>query len=155
MPCLPAGLQACQLALSTRTVWARCPNGDLARRYGVTDKRPAGDYWKKVPGNVTCFTGRCRARGCTVLPGLPGRLAGFPKRLLPTGARLRATPEVGFPATGLNQSLPGRGQGTGPPALKLGKWRHVQGPPPETQKVPSGRGPGLLTACGPHPWLSD
>ncbi|XP_073097910.1 tectonin beta-propeller repeat-containing protein 2 isoform X1 [Manis javanica] len=50
------GLQACQLALSTRTVWARCPNGDLARRYGVTDKRPAGDYWKKVPGNVTCFT---------------------------------------------------------------------------------------------------
>ncbi|XP_027427853.2 tectonin beta-propeller repeat-containing protein 2 isoform X1 [Zalophus californianus] len=50
------GLQACQLALSTRTVWARCPNGDLARRYGVTDKNPAGDYWKKIPGNVTCFT---------------------------------------------------------------------------------------------------
>ncbi|KAM8781803.1 tectonin beta-propeller repeat-containing protein 2 [Rhynchonycteris naso] len=50
------GLQACQLALSTRTVWARCPNGDLARRYGVTDKNPAGDYWKKIPGNVTCLT---------------------------------------------------------------------------------------------------
>ncbi|XP_077632608.1 tectonin beta-propeller repeat-containing protein 2 isoform X1 [Crocuta crocuta] len=50
------GLQACQLALSARTVWARCPNGDLARRYGVTDKNPAGDYWKKIPGNVTCFT---------------------------------------------------------------------------------------------------
>ncbi|XP_052040956.1 tectonin beta-propeller repeat-containing protein 2 isoform X2 [Apodemus sylvaticus] len=50
------GLQACQLALSTRTVWARCPNGDLARRYGVTDKNPAGDYWKKVPGSVSCFT---------------------------------------------------------------------------------------------------
>ncbi|XP_059039166.1 tectonin beta-propeller repeat-containing protein 2 isoform X1 [Mustela lutreola] len=50
------GLQACQLALSTRTVWARCPNGDLARRYGITDKNPAGDYWKKIPGNVTCFT---------------------------------------------------------------------------------------------------
>ncbi|XP_014646045.1 PREDICTED: tectonin beta-propeller repeat-containing protein 2 isoform X2 [Ceratotherium simum simum] len=50
------GLQACQLALSTRTIWARCPNGDLARRYGVTDKNPAGDYWKKIPGNVTCFT---------------------------------------------------------------------------------------------------
>uniref|UniRef100_A0A8D2D1C5 Tectonin beta-propeller repeat containing 2 n=1 Tax=Sciurus vulgaris TaxID=55149 RepID=A0A8D2D1C5_SCIVU len=50
------GLQACQLALSTRTVWARCPNGDLARRYGVTDKNPAGDYWKKIPGNVSFFT---------------------------------------------------------------------------------------------------
>ncbi|XP_027376656.1 tectonin beta-propeller repeat-containing protein 2 isoform X2 [Bos indicus x Bos taurus] len=50
------GLQACQLALSARTVWARCPNGDLARRYGVTDKNPAGDYWKKIPGNVTCVT---------------------------------------------------------------------------------------------------
>lgn len=55
---LSAGLQACQLALSTRTVWARCPNGDLARRYGVTDKHPAGDYWKKVPGHATCLTGR-------------------------------------------------------------------------------------------------
>ncbi|XP_053457242.1 tectonin beta-propeller repeat-containing protein 2 [Nycticebus coucang] len=50
------GLQASQLALSTRTVWARCPNGDLARRYGITDKNPAGDYWKKIPGNVSCFT---------------------------------------------------------------------------------------------------
>ncbi|XP_005410808.1 PREDICTED: tectonin beta-propeller repeat-containing protein 2 isoform X2 [Chinchilla lanigera] len=50
------GLQACQLALSTRTVWARCPNGDLARRYGITDKNPAGDYWKKIPGNALCFT---------------------------------------------------------------------------------------------------
>ncbi|XP_051007592.1 tectonin beta-propeller repeat-containing protein 2 [Acomys russatus] len=50
------GLQACQLALSTRTVWARCPNGDLARRYGITDKNPAGDYWKKLPGSVSCFT---------------------------------------------------------------------------------------------------
>ncbi|XP_004698847.2 tectonin beta-propeller repeat-containing protein 2 [Echinops telfairi] len=50
------GLQACQLALSSRTVWARCPNGDLARRYGVTDKNPAGDYWKKVPGSAACVT---------------------------------------------------------------------------------------------------
>uniref|UniRef100_A0A5F9CZJ8 Tectonin beta-propeller repeat containing 2 n=1 Tax=Oryctolagus cuniculus TaxID=9986 RepID=A0A5F9CZJ8_RABIT len=50
------GLQACQLALSTRTVWARCPNGDLARRYGITDKNPAGDYWKKIPGNMACVT---------------------------------------------------------------------------------------------------
>nr|XP_027802544.2 tectonin beta-propeller repeat-containing protein 2 [Marmota flaviventris] len=50
------GLQACQLALSTRTVWARCPDGDLARRYGITDKNPAGDYWKKIPGNASCFT---------------------------------------------------------------------------------------------------
>ncbi|XP_037687732.1 tectonin beta-propeller repeat-containing protein 2 isoform X4 [Choloepus didactylus] len=50
------GLQACQLALSARTVWARCPNGDLARRYGITDKNPAGDYWKKIPGNMACFT---------------------------------------------------------------------------------------------------
>ncbi|KAB0369242.1 hypothetical protein FD755_019247 [Muntiacus reevesi] len=50
------GLQACQLALSARTVWARCPNGDLARRYGVSEKNPAGDYWKKIPGNVACVT---------------------------------------------------------------------------------------------------
>lgn len=60
-PRSPAGLQACQLALSARTVWARCPNSHLARRYGVTDKNPAGDYWKKVPGTVTCLTGRCWA----------------------------------------------------------------------------------------------
>ncbi|XP_019374083.1 PREDICTED: tectonin beta-propeller repeat-containing protein 2 isoform X2 [Gavialis gangeticus] len=50
------GLQACQLAISTRTVWACCPNGDVARRYGITDKNPAGDYWKKIPGNVFCLT---------------------------------------------------------------------------------------------------
>ncbi|XP_062974139.1 tectonin beta-propeller repeat-containing protein 2 [Elgaria multicarinata webbii] len=50
------GLQACELAISTRTVWARCPNGDVARRYGITDKNPAGDYWKKIPGNVACLT---------------------------------------------------------------------------------------------------
>lgn len=55
---LPAGLQACQLALSARTVWARCPNGDVARRYGITDKNPAGDYWKKIPGNVSRLTGK-------------------------------------------------------------------------------------------------
>uniref|UniRef100_A0A8C9FLQ0 Uncharacterized protein n=1 Tax=Pavo cristatus TaxID=9049 RepID=A0A8C9FLQ0_PAVCR len=52
----PVCLQACELAISTRTVWARCPNGDVARRYGVTDKNPAGDYWKKIPGNVTHLT---------------------------------------------------------------------------------------------------
>uniref|UniRef100_A0A8C8SAY5 Tectonin beta-propeller repeat containing 2 n=1 Tax=Pelusios castaneus TaxID=367368 RepID=A0A8C8SAY5_9SAUR len=50
------GLQACQLAISTRTVWARCPNGDVARRYGITDRNPAGDYWKKIPGSVSCLT---------------------------------------------------------------------------------------------------
>nr|XP_016851007.1 PREDICTED: tectonin beta-propeller repeat-containing protein 2-like [Anolis carolinensis] len=50
------GLQACELAISIRTVWARCPNGDIARRYGITDKNPAGDYWKKIPGNVSCLT---------------------------------------------------------------------------------------------------
>ncbi|CAH6852377.1 Tecpr2 [Phodopus roborovskii] len=55
-PPVQVRLQACQLALSTRTVWARCPNGDLARRYGITDKNPAGDYWKKIPGSVSCFT---------------------------------------------------------------------------------------------------
>ncbi|RMB98711.1 hypothetical protein DUI87_24930 [Hirundo rustica rustica] len=59
------GLQACQLALSTRTVWARCPNGDVARRYGVTDKNPAGDYWKKIPGNVSRLTGKLDLHGIT------------------------------------------------------------------------------------------
>ncbi|KAM4690537.1 tectonin beta-propeller repeat-containing protein 2 [Rhinophrynus dorsalis] len=50
------GLQACQLALSARTVWARCPNGDIARRYGITEKNAAGDYWKKIPGNMAWLT---------------------------------------------------------------------------------------------------
>ncbi|KAJ7424957.1 tectonin beta-propeller repeat-containing protein 2 [Pitangus sulphuratus] len=57
------GLQACQLAISTRTVWARCPNGDVARRYGITDKNPAGDYWKKIPGNVSRLTGKLVLHG--------------------------------------------------------------------------------------------
>ncbi|KAM4664262.1 tectonin beta-propeller repeat-containing protein 2 [Discoglossus pictus] len=50
------GLQACQLAVSARTVWARCPNGDIARRYGITEKNAAGDYWKKIPGNMAWLT---------------------------------------------------------------------------------------------------
>ncbi|XP_073494489.1 tectonin beta-propeller repeat-containing protein 2 isoform X2 [Phyllobates terribilis] len=50
------GLQACQLAVSTRTVWALCPNGDIARRYGITEKNAAGDYWKKIPGNMAWVT---------------------------------------------------------------------------------------------------
>ncbi|XP_020826768.1 tectonin beta-propeller repeat-containing protein 2 isoform X3 [Phascolarctos cinereus] len=50
------GLQASHLAVSTRTVWAHCANGDVARRYGITDKNPAGDYWKKIPGNMSCLT---------------------------------------------------------------------------------------------------
>lgn len=54
---LVLGLQASELAISTQTVWARCPNGDIARRYGITEKNPAGDYWKKIPGNVSCLTG--------------------------------------------------------------------------------------------------
>lgn len=68
IPSLPTGLQACQLALSTRTVWARCPNGDLARRYGITDKNAAGDYWKKIPGSVSCLTGRCWGLADSVYP---------------------------------------------------------------------------------------
>lgn len=46
-----------QLVLSCRTVWVRCVTGDLARRYGISDKNPAGDYWKKIPGNANWFTG--------------------------------------------------------------------------------------------------
>lgn len=95
-PCSRAGLQACQLALSTRTVWARCPNGDLARRYGVTDKNPAGDYWKKIPGNVTCFTGKCQGSarlGAAWLSsgsGLPwARSVGPPQEAAPTGLALQ------------------------------------------------------------------
>lgn len=82
--CLPAGLQACQLALSTRTVWARCPNGDLARRYGITDKNPAGDYWKKIPGNVLCFTGRCWGMVGFEAPGDPGQISGAYEKVAPT-----------------------------------------------------------------------
>uniref|UniRef100_A0A8C5RSX7 Uncharacterized protein n=1 Tax=Laticauda laticaudata TaxID=8630 RepID=A0A8C5RSX7_LATLA len=51
------GLQASELVISMKTAWARCPNGDVARRYGITDKNPAGDYWKKIPGNVSCLAG--------------------------------------------------------------------------------------------------
>lgn len=51
------GLTVSQLVLSSRTVWARCANGDLARRYGVSDRNPAGDYWKKIPGQATGLTG--------------------------------------------------------------------------------------------------
>ncbi|XP_072285041.1 tectonin beta-propeller repeat-containing protein 2 isoform X2 [Pyxicephalus adspersus] len=50
------GLQACQLVVSSRTVWALCPNGDIARRYGITEKNAAGDYWKKIPGNMSWLT---------------------------------------------------------------------------------------------------
>ncbi|XP_012579825.1 PREDICTED: tectonin beta-propeller repeat-containing protein 2 [Condylura cristata] len=81
------GLQACQLALSSRTVWARCPNGDLARRYGVTDKNPAGDYWKKVPGNVTCFSVTAADELWAVGP--PGYLL---QRLTRTFSHSRRTP---------------------------------------------------------------
>lgn len=52
-----SGLAVSQLILSSRTVWVRCVNGDLARRYGVSDRNPAGDYWKKIPGNANWLTG--------------------------------------------------------------------------------------------------
>lgn len=45
------------LVLSSRTVWVRCPNGEIARRYGVSERNPAGDYWKKIPGNAHWLTG--------------------------------------------------------------------------------------------------
>lgn len=100
-PRLPAGLQACQLALSARTVWARCPNGDLARRYGVSDKNPAGDYWKKIPGNVTCVTGRCWVPG--TVGGAGGSQGAAPTRLvLPNTTHPRVMPD-GRPAP----TLPG------------------------------------------------
>ncbi|XP_010784144.1 tectonin beta-propeller repeat-containing protein 2 [Notothenia coriiceps] len=50
------GLLVTQLVLSCRTVLVRCPNGDVARRYGVSDRNPAGDYWKKIPGNTNWLT---------------------------------------------------------------------------------------------------
>uniref|UniRef100_H0UTE8 Tectonin beta-propeller repeat containing 2 n=1 Tax=Cavia porcellus TaxID=10141 RepID=H0UTE8_CAVPO len=84
------GLQACQLALSTRTVWARCPNGDLARRYGITDKNPAGDYWKKIPGNVLCFTVTSSDELWAVGP--PGYLL---QRLTRTFSHTHGTPRSG------------------------------------------------------------
>ncbi|XP_073923223.1 tectonin beta-propeller repeat-containing protein 2 isoform X2 [Castor canadensis] len=88
------GLQACQLALSTRTVWARCPNGDLARRYGVTDKNPAGDYWKKIPGNVSCFTVTSSDELWAVGP--PGYLL---QRLTKTFSHLHSTQKSSQAAT--------------------------------------------------------
>lgn len=46
-----------QLVLSCQTVWVRCINGDLARRYGVSERNAAGDYWKKIPGSANFLTG--------------------------------------------------------------------------------------------------
>lgn len=60
--CVCSGLAVSQLVISSRTVWVRCVNGDLARRYGVSDRNPAGDYWKKIPGQANCLTGE---PGCT------------------------------------------------------------------------------------------
>lgn len=51
------GLQASQLVLSMRTAWVRLYNGEVARRYGITEKNPAGDYWKKIPGLVSWLAG--------------------------------------------------------------------------------------------------
>ena len=125
-PCLPKGLQACQLALSSRTVWARCPNGDLARRYGVTDKNPAGDYWKKVPGSVTCLAGRCRGSGPRgVGPQGSSQLSGATSAGLSQAAPMHsASLQEPTPGSHLRegtghlgcQGLPGRRQGTVPPA---------------------------------------
>lgn len=52
-----AGLAVSQLVVSCQTVWVRCVNGELARRYGISNRNPAGDYWKKIPGNTNWFTG--------------------------------------------------------------------------------------------------
>ena len=115
---LPAGLQACQLALSARTVWARCPNGDLARRYGVTDRNPAGDYWKKIPGHVTCFTGRCRGAGAPV-DGVGGALAGGRGGAAPPGlVHPNESPSQGHTWQGPHsaRTLPGS------PGKRTGHW---------------------------------
>ena len=75
-----SGLVVSQLVLSLRTVWVRCVNGDLARRYGVSDRNPAGDYWKKIPGNANWFTGKTQfilseldvcVRFCSICLALP------------------------------------------------------------------------------------
>lgn len=58
-----SGLTVTQLVISSRTVWVRCVNGDLARRYGLTDRNPAGDYWKKIPGHANCLTGERGSAG--------------------------------------------------------------------------------------------
>lgn len=62
-----SGLAVSQLVISSRTVWVRCVNGDLARRYGLTDRNPAGDYWKKIPGHANCLTGERGTAGEQVL----------------------------------------------------------------------------------------
>lgn len=53
-----SGLAVSHLVLSSRTVWVRCPNGEIARRYGVSERNPAGDYWKKIPGTAHWLTGK-------------------------------------------------------------------------------------------------
>lgn len=75
-----SGLAVSQLVLSSRTVWVRCVNGDLARRYGLTDRNPAGDYWKKIPGHANCLTGERGTAGERVLSGrLDSRVSVSPQ----------------------------------------------------------------------------
>lgn len=61
-----AGLAVSQMVVSCQTVWVRCVNGELARRYGISDRNPAGDYWKKIPGNTNWFTGETLYQVSTV-----------------------------------------------------------------------------------------
>ncbi|XP_071510705.1 tectonin beta-propeller repeat-containing protein 2-like isoform X1 [Diadema antillarum] len=50
------GTQANQLCISTDSVWALCPNGELACRFGISSENATGDYWKKIPGNFRYIT---------------------------------------------------------------------------------------------------
>lgn len=52
------GTQATQLCMSSDTVWALCPNGELACRFGISADNATGDYWKKISGNFKYVTGR-------------------------------------------------------------------------------------------------
>ncbi|XP_034721787.1 tectonin beta-propeller repeat-containing protein 2 [Etheostoma cragini] len=93
--CVP-GLAVSQLVLSSRTVWVRCANGEVARRYGVSDRNPAGDYWKKIPGNTNWLTVTAEDELWAVTPigGLSRRLTKVlpqaPCRPAPSGHALSA-----------------------------------------------------------------
>ncbi|KAF7647961.1 hypothetical protein LDENG_00164100 [Lucifuga dentata] len=91
---LSSRLVVSQMVLSSRTVWVRCVNGDLARRYGVSDRNPAGDYWKKIPGSAHCctVTPEDELWAVTLIGGLSRRLTMLlprsPAKLHPSAASL-------------------------------------------------------------------
>lgn len=51
-------LQAKELGISRSAIWLLKHSGKIFRRFGVSEKNPCGDYWKQIPGNMDCLSGK-------------------------------------------------------------------------------------------------